>query len=123
MVVMRTSLSGFTLHGVRPVVNEDFETTDGRSFVYIRMGSFLAKTNKQTRKQNRANAQTIYNYLLYKQDSSYSSPLHNQSSPTFESLHATLQQNDTLYAFHNPVTLREHQGHSNWNKTVEIINV
>ena len=50
-----------------------------------------------------------------------SSSLHDQPSQTFELLHATLEQNDCKSsAFPVTVTLREHQGHSNWNQTVQF---
>ena len=50
------------------------------------------------------------------------SSLHNQSSPTFALLHATLQQNDcTSSSFlRNSVTLTEGHSHSNWDHTVEF---
>ena len=94
-----------------------------------KMGTYLYQTNLNLvyslmHYTRRANAQTIHichTYRTYSQ----SSPLHNQPSWTFELLHAALQQNDCKSSTfpHNSVTVSEHQGHSNWNQTVEFSSV
>ena len=58
-------------------------------------------------------------YLPYR-TSSQSSFSHYQASWTFEFLHATFQQNDCTSSS-DPVTLSEHQGHSSWNQTAELL--
>ena len=83
----------------------------------VKSDSHLCPTQSLTRS---ANAQMIHVCHTYR-TSSQSYPLHNQPSQAFQLLQATLQQNDcTSSSFiANPVTLSEHQGHSNSNQTVE----
>ena len=53
------------------------------------------------------------------------SPSHDHPPRTFKLLHATLHQNGytTLRFPRKPVTLSEHQSHSNWNQSVEFSSV
>ena len=75
---------------------------------------FLA-SNNNINETRRATAQTIHIRNTYR-TSSQSSSLHNQP------LQVDLC-NCTTQWLHFPVTLSEHQGHSNWNQSVEFSSV